>query len=250
MKVRINSNKRIGRVVFLTEGPKDEPNLLEAIFCDVLGYDVAVYDKRNGSTKRFVKRADPYSRIYVAAMPTSSIKNLPITKDYEDEIYNALKQYGLQMNEAAVFYLFDRDYQSNKQAAVESSIGSLRNPYDNGESMAGALLLSYPCLQAYYCEAHGIDVAFDSSHEAKVYVNTNSLKDLNDRDVYTAASDMLGALKEIRRRDFAVSELDDYSLINRDVYRYEEARRATQKYRTLCLLSLALFDLGVLEIDA
>ena len=250
MNLRIEKNKRIGRVLFLVEGDEDEANLLEAIFCNALGYGLIRYDKRDGSVREYGKMDDPYSRVFVVPMPTPSIVHLPIDEERLDDIYHILAAYGLGGMEAATYYLFDRDWRSNMESAVLSKIELLRNPYDNGIEMPGALLLSYPCLQAYYCQAHGKTVDFSESHDAKVYVNTNRLKTIEYKEVLTAASNALIALASIRNKPLGLSELSDYSGINKDVFSYEKASRsANGMFLTLSLLSLALIDLGVVIIE-
>ena len=65
-------------------------------------------------------------------MPSSALVNVPGDETFLDGIYALLSSYGLQRDEAAVYYLFDRDRQSNKVEAVLSRSELLKNPYDNG----------------------------------------------------------------------------------------------------------------------
>ena len=250
MKLQLNKNKRIGRVVFFVEGDVDEPNLLRSIFCDVLDYHLVVRDKRNKAISEYGKSDDAFSKVFVVPMPFPAIKKLPGDQDFMDEIHRALSAYGLAGFEATTFYLFDRDYRSNAPADVEKKINLLKNPLENGTEMPGALLLSYPCLQAYYCEACGDDACFGESQDAKKYVNINNLKVLSEDLIIAAASSMLSKVRMIRQVEFNMKDLDDYSSITRPVFAFEEERhrREDHKFLTLSLLSLALLDLGILEI--
>lgn len=249
MDLRINPNKRIGRVLFLVEGDEDEPSLLETIFCDVLGYGLIRYDKRDQSVREYGKTDDPYSRVFVVPTPTSAITHLPAEEDYLDAVYRTLASHGLSGMEAATYYLFDRDWQSNTEEAVLTKIGLLRNPYDNGAEMGGALLLSYPCLQAYYCQAHCRTSPFSESQEAKAYVNANRLKSLDAEKIIIAASHTLLVLAIILGRRFELADLNDYFNVNHKVFGYQQSRRFGDEktFLTLSLLSLALIDLGIIS---
>ena len=251
MGIRIVPNKRIGRVIFFVEGPLDEPGLLRHVFHNVLGYQTIVWDKRTQSIQEYFKPGDPYSKVFVVSMPSSAIKNIPGEEAFLDTVYQQLKEYGLNRHEAFVYYLFDRDRQSNKREAVESKISLLRNPLDNGMELPGALLLSYPCVQAYYCQAHDDPEEFANSQEAKAYANANSYKRLTQENLCLAAGNMETTLSKIRGKDLVLYELEDYGQINQEVYRYEESywQEHEHRYLTLSLLSLALLDLGVIEID-
>ena len=250
MRVRIIPNKRIGRVIFFVEGTKDEPGLLRHLFHHVLGYKTVIWDKRNQCIQEYTKPGDPYSKVFVVPMPTSSIKNIPGEEEFLDAIYQALKSYGLNKDEAFVYYLFDRDRKSNKPEAVEKKIKQLRNPLDNGSDLPGALLLSYPCVQAYYCHAYDDMTDFRNSQEAKKYVNVHGYKSLDEERLLLSAANTLLRLNSIRQKQWNDGELDDYSLINQDVYRFEEEfwLNNGHRYRTLSLLSLALLDLGIFEL--
>lgn len=103
MTLQVNKNKRIGRVIFFVEGDVDEPKLLRAIFCDVLGYHVVVRDKRNGAITEYGKDDDKYSKIFVVPMPTPSICNLPGSSYFMDSVYNAMSNYGLARDEASIY---------------------------------------------------------------------------------------------------------------------------------------------------
>ena len=242
--------KRIGRVVFLVEGPKDEPELLLELFHRLLGYRVVVYDKRYGTVTECGAANDPYSQVFVVSMPTSAIAHLPGDEAFFDTVYGILKEYGLERVNARYFYLFDRDRQSNKPDAVLRAITRLRNPLDNGVELPGALLLSYPCLQAYYCQAHDDPARFANGKSIKKHVNTTYAKSLTPSEALTASSMMLGEMLSLRGVTFDVEELADYAPLNETVFRAQERvwENDGHLYRTLSLLSLALIDLGIIDL--
>ena len=250
MKLRLAQSRRIGRVIFFVEGPVDEPGLLRHIFHNVLKYDSVVYDQRDGSIQEYIKKGDPYSKVFVVSMPSSAIKNIPGDEEFRDTVYHSLKEYGLAQDEAFVYFLFDRDRKTNKPEAVRSKIAGFRNPLDNEDEQPGALLLSYPCMQAYYCQANNVLADFPNSRETKKYANVEGLKELSEEALIDAAANMLNVLHQIRGTNFEIEELMDYSHINHEVYEFEEVywREHKHYYKTLSLLSLALLDLGIIVI--
>lgn len=61
MRIRLFPNKRIGRVIFFTEGLADEPKLLIRLFHKVLGYEVFWQDPREENVLSFFSKKDHYS---------------------------------------------------------------------------------------------------------------------------------------------------------------------------------------------
>ncbi len=214
MAIHLNSNRRIGRVIFFVEGLVDEPGLLRHLFCNALGYTTVAYDNKGKSYQEYRREGDQHSKVFVVPMPTPFIKNILGNEEFLDDIYHTFSRYGLNRDEAFHYYLFDRDRKSNKKDAVLSKIALLKNPLDNGIELPGALLLSYPCVQAYYCEASGDNASFLNSKEAKKHVNANSLKSLDESSVVVAATNMLATLLNLRGKPFDTEELSDYSKIN------------------------------------
>ena len=249
MRIRLFPNKRIGRVIFFTEGLADEPKLLIRLFHKVLGYEVFWQDPREENVLSFFSKKDHYSKVFIVPMQSSAIKNIPGSEQFLDAAYQKLRQYGLERRVASVYYLFDRDPQSNKPESVEEKIASLKNPLDNGTEFPGALLLSYPCLQAFYCQAHDENITFSSSAEAKKFANSNNLNWLDEKSLCSAIDNMLIVLHVLREKEFSLDELADYSKINREIYDAEEElwNAEGHAYITLSLLGLALLDLGILE---
>ena len=249
MEVSLRNDKRIGRVIFFVEGDEDEPLLLKAVFADLLGYSYVLLDRRDQQITKYISEKDEFSKVYVIPMPTSAIKNIPADDDFRDYVYSLLKEHGLQYDESRIYYLFDRDPQSNKAPTVKEKISTLRNPLDNGEEMAGALVLSYPCLQAYYVECYDYSKCFQSSKAAKSFVGSKNIRSLTPNSLRVACNRMLTTIKEITGESFQMNWLDDYGEINAKVFEAEETHYLNhyKEYRTLSLLSIALLDLGVLE---
>lgn len=60
------------------------------------------------------------------------------------------KKYDFPVDNAAIYYLFDRDPKSNTDVErIKTYIDTLKDPYDNGITKAGMFLLSYPSIEAY-----------------------------------------------------------------------------------------------------
>ena len=248
----IKKNKRIGRVIFFVEGDEDEKELLSRIFVDIYGYSMVCFDKRNGKVLTFNKEEEPYSKVFVVPMPDSSPKHIPGNEEFLNKVFARLCEYGLQYDEAFIYYLFDRDWQSNKADNLREKLIMLKNPLDNGSVSAGALLLSYPCLQAFYCLAHGEQEDFPDNKKIKSFVKVEGRMKVGEQELLRCSSEMLSIISDLTGMSFTSDMLEDYSMFNVPVFEAEEAyaaRKGDHTYKTLSLLCLALLDLGLITID-
>ena len=109
--LKFNRGKRIGTVIYFVEGQSTEFTLLRTIFGKILNYDFI--EKRRGKPAWFKDNSCPQNRVYVINTSESNISDIS-DKDFLDEVCEHLiNEYGLDADNAAKFYIFDRDNQSN-----------------------------------------------------------------------------------------------------------------------------------------
>lgn len=109
-------NKRIGKVILIVEGAKHEFNLIKKIFVDVLGY--TQIEKRRGNTKYYKREGDVHSVVAVINTKTSNIASIN-DEEYLDAIFMELiENHDFDIDNAAIYYLFDRDLKSNTDVSL------------------------------------------------------------------------------------------------------------------------------------
>jgi len=89
------------------------------------------------------------------------------------------KRVGKVVNNAAIYYLFDRDPESNTDdRLIAGLIDKLKNSRENKDNMRGGMLiLSYPAIEAYEI-SNFVDRTFELrarlGSEMKDYINKNA----------------------------------------------------------------------------
>ena len=69
--------------------------------------------------------------------------------NYLDEMYKILyEDYGIDVKNIRVYFVWDRDPDSNDYDSTKKLISTFGNSMDNGINMNGLLLLSYPAIEA------------------------------------------------------------------------------------------------------
>ena len=163
--------------------------------------------------------------------------------------------YDFPVDKAAIYYIFDRDPKSNVDVMlIRKLISRLKNAYENeGGLRGGLLLLSYPCIESYVI-ANFIDdthlIEFAIGEEVKVFVagqNTQiQYNKITEDTVKKAASEMLKYLD----MEQITLEIDNMGYTNSEVFEWQEVRYSqSNKYKLISLLSVALIDLGIIEIE-
>lgn len=82
----------------------------------------------------------------------SSIKNIDRDNGFLDNLFMELiENYDFDVDNAAIYYLFDRDSRSNTDATfIEGLLSVLVNSRDNDSfDRQGILLLSYPSIESF-----------------------------------------------------------------------------------------------------
>lgn len=265
MRFEIHKNKRIGQVLFIVEGLKTEPNMLYKVFSEIFGYQM---DRlfRDGVYRRYHRTDDPYSRITVINAEQSNIRFIDKDNEFLNHMFEVLiEDYQLDIDNAAIYYLFDRDPQSNTdELFIRTMLHELSSARDVNINMTrqGLLLLSYPCIEGFV----GMNFLTNSIQ----YCWTNSLckgsalkQRLNDEGLLNRRFDenailhctdeLLKSLNIIGVDTSAVSlleSLDHFSDTNVTVFDWQESvYKEKGQYGLLSLLSIALLDLGMISMQ-
>ena len=250
LNMKLNPNRRIGKVLYLVEGDVDEVIILERIFSKVFNYSVIAYDKRLDNVTYLVKPDDKFSKVFIVPMKYSAVSKIESSTDYIEYIYQRLKKFGLEKEECARYLLFDRDEGSNSHEMLEHLFSVFKNSLDNDLEINGLLLLSYPCVQSFYCECFNDRIRLSSSSLMKMYTSKYNINNIDGVKLLNGAESMIRTILSIANKpSFDMSNLDDMQLINVDILNYQDECFATKRvYNTLSLLFISLIDLGIIEL--
>lgn len=252
--MRINKDKHIGRVLFIVEGRQTEFSILKRIFCNILGY--SYIEKRRNRPKYFKSNADRFSKVAVINTRESNIRDISNNTDYVYEVFDVLcNEYDFPVDSSAIYYLFDRDPESNTDIAlIEKYIDELSNPYgcNNEGYLRGQLLLSYPSIESYiisnFRENAGT-LRFSLGKDMKTYIGENrdiQINKISAESVMRASSEFLGYLKDCN----LPCDIDNFSPVSKRIFTLEEADYLSgQGYGLFSMLTLAFLQMGILEMD-
>lgn len=244
-------DKKVGKVLLIVEGARHEFNLIKKIFVDVLGY--TQIEKRRNNADYYVRKGDIHSVVAVVNTKTPNIASIN-EEEYLDVIFEELiEKYDFDINNAAIYYLFDRDPKSNvDDKLIAGLISKLKNSRENDDNMRGGLLiLSYPAVEAYEI-SNFVDESYELKaclgSELKEYINKNagiiSMNKINRNSVIHAGEEMMSYL----RKHGIELGLDDFSNTNGAIFTKEEQCLAeSSTYNVLSMLSCVLMDLGILR---
>lgn len=250
----LNKNKSIGKVIYIVEGGKKEFTLLSHIFTKVLNYSVIHAKRQEGIYEKYVSTENPDSQVYLINSETSNIGSLKSVsgKAYLDSVFNDLyTKYQLDTTNAATYYIFDRDCESNLAADCRDLVGILKNSRDNGYESNGLLLLSYPSIESYVfsCVEDSTEEYIDTASALKQITSAGKYQynKLKDKEMLQACTNMLATQLHMSGVDIKPSDLDDFSKINGQILKIEDEKvLANSLYRILSLLSVSFIDLGII----
>ena len=241
-------DKRVGKVLLIVEGARHEFNLVKKIFVDILGY--TQIEKRRGTAEYYVRKGDIHSVVAVVNTKTSNISSANEEK-YLDSIFEELiEQYDFDVNNAAIYYLFDRDPESNTDdRLIAGLIDKLKNSRENKDNMRGGMLiLSYPAIEAYEISNfvdRTLELRARLGSKMKDYINKNakviSMNKISRDSIIHAGAEMQAYLDEYG----TALDLDDFSSTNGAVFINEE--QSLKESCTYRGLSCILLDLGLLK---
>lgn len=264
MKFEINKCKRIGQVLFIVEGLKTEPNLIYQIFCRIFGYQMdRLY--RNGEYRVFHRTDDPFSKITVINTEESNIGFISKDNEFLNRMFETLiEDYQLDIDNAAIYYLFDRDPASNTDKTfIEDMLSKLASARDINEDMErqGLLLLSYPCIESFvgmnllsnsidYCWRKTVSIGDD----LKKSLQQDGLipNKISEQTLIHCADELISSLSLIgveTTRDAFQASMDHFADTNICVYEWQEQQYGIRnQYGLLSLFIMALIDLGLINI--
>lgn len=251
MKIKLNKDKRIGKVLYLVEGEKDEVDLLKLIYKDILKYNIVYYNKANNVAIKERVSNDLFSVVYIVPMENSAISKIKSSKDYLDNIYNKLKMYDLHYDECAKYFIFDRDRTSNPSRIIKRNFSILKNSYDNDNEINGLLLLSYPSIEAFYYNCNKLNKNFKNGKEIKNDLKLNNrIKKIDVDLLKNGVVFFLNFIQSFNKNKFSNFNLDDLSTFNLELFNIEENYRNSNDsklYFTLSTIFISLLDLGIFE---
>lgn len=251
--MKINKDKRIGRVLFIVEGSQTEFSILRRVFCNLLGY--RYIEKRRNRPTFFASNQDRFSQVAVINTRESNIRDISENESYLDDVFDVLReQYQFPVDQSAIYYLFDRDPLSNTDSAlIERYILSLANPYDNEDGYkAGQLLLSYPSVESYIISnfMEGVrDLRFQLGKDTKGYIGEHTeiqMNKISEETLVRAAHEFLAYL-ESEEISF---DIDEFAPASHEVFtRQEREYLSGAGFRLFSMLTLAFLQMGILEME-
>lgn len=262
----INPKQCIGNVLFIVEGAKSEFAILKHIFTKIFNFSLIIKKRYKDTFEQYKSNNDNYSKIAIINTKESNIKFVGNDgEQYLDQLFETLiNKYDFDVDNSSIFYLFDRDHQSNKDVTfIKSIITILRNPLDNGNNKAGELLLSYPGIETYKLSFLKDDIHLlnDTFPPDKKIVYCNQLKNLihkeglgnigiiNQSHIMHACNEFLNYLL-YTANDFDIDkDLDDFSEKSIKIFDNQEKSFTTKGYYDFfSMLSLAFIQLGLINI--
>lgn len=249
--MKLVKNKRIGKVLFIVEGGQHEFSLLKKIFGDILEYKRI--EKRRNKPTYYVSRNDSHSVVAIVNTKTSNIESIN-EKEYLDAIYTELiEKYSFDVTNASVYYIFDRDPESNtNQNLISELITSLKNSRENEDNMMGGMLiLSYPSIEAYEI-SHFIEKSYmtkarlGSDVKAMIAKNAKviSMNKISDETILHACKELKSCLEE----NHINFDVDEFPEVNEQIFNEEEKFfENNNAYFLLSMMSWVLMDLGILR---
>ena len=250
--MKLNKEKHIGRVLFIVEGSHTEFSILRRIFCKLLGY--SYIEKRRNKPTYFTSTQDRFSHVAVINTRESNIRDISENETFLDDVFDALReQYQFPVDQSAIYYLFDRDPESNTNPAlIEKYIFSLTNPYDNDDYKAGQLLLSYPSIESYIISNFKdgtSSLRFQLGNEAKSYIGKNTDIQLNKITEETLLKATFEFIKYLESEQISF-DIDEFSEASHAVFTKQETEYLSGAgFRVFSMLTLAFLQMGIIDLS-
>src|SRR5699024_1213705 len=149
MGVKLNKDKRIGKVLFIVEGERTEFLILRKIFTTIFDYQLET-EKRNNKYNIYNKKDNPLSSIFVVNSKQSQIESL---NDYEylEKLYVKLQdEYKFPVDNASIYYIFDIDIETNNLDTIKDLINKFNNSIASDNNEKPLLLIHSYASICYY----------------------------------------------------------------------------------------------------
>lgn len=253
MNIRLNKEKSIGKVLFIVEGGRTEPFLLHRIFCKILDYQMETILRDKGYHK-YNSKTNLTSQVFVINAEESNIKYIAKDNQFLNNLFvELIENYDFDVDNAAIYYLFDRDNQSNSDDEfIRELLSVLVNARDNdGYDRQGMLLLSYPSIEAFTLSnfaENSFQRQYKIGADLKQDLHNNNYNQsrISEESLLKAMEELLNAFMEIGITEW---DIDAFGECNRTIFEFEEMEYSKEgMYRALSLLCISLIDLGLLEI--
>ncbi len=254
MKILLNKNKSIGKVLYIVEGGRTEPYILWKLFSDVFDYQVETLlrDKRY---QTYNSKVNPNSRVFVINAEESNIKHIDKDNSFLDNLFRELiESYDFDIDNSAIYYLYDRDNKSNtKPEIIRHLISSLSNSRENENYLRqGLLLLSYPSIESFTLSNFNSGIfqnRYEKGTDLKSYLQKYKLnhQNIDEKTLVNATNELLNGFLSMNVSDY---DIDKFGVTNMKIFDFEESNfKKEQLYRALSLVCISLIDLGLIEIE-
>lgn len=253
MNIVINKGKSIGKVIFIVEGGRTEPFILHRIFTKIFDYQMEM-EIRDKGYRKYNSKDNPLSQVFVLNAEESNIKYIAKDNEYLNNLFvRLIEEYDFDVDNSAIFYLFDRDNQSNTDSNfIENLINELRNSRDNPNNLRqGLLLLSYPSVESFTLsnfQKNSFKEKVATGKELKQLLDKRKINQsqISEQTLSVATGEVLKALSDLNVAEY---DLDNFYEANRAVFDFEEETYAKEQlYAAISLICVSLLDLGLIEL--
>lgn len=249
--LKINLKRNIGTVLIIVEGASDEFELFKQIFRKILHYNYIEKSRNQQNFKNydeFVMKGNENSRVIVINSKNSNISTIAKDQDYLNEIYKSLYiEYGIDIKNINVYFVWDRDKESNSKKMTRDLLSKLGNSTNNADGeMYGVLLLSYPCVESYIISAFDDKTSIIKNNDLKKYLKDNGYKisKMNRYSLVKAVGKMNKALLGLGIYNY---DIDNLSPAFTKVFDSQEININNKKYYSLLsFISIILLDLNII----
>lgn len=249
--LKINLKRNIGTVLIIVEGSFDEFKLFKQIFNSILHYEYIEKSRNQKHFRKydeFVMKNNKNSRVIVINTKNSNLSSIKKDRDYLNEVYMHLyADYDIDIKNINVYFVWDRDNESNPKDVTEELISKLGCSYGNKDGdMNGLLLLSYPSLESYIISSFNDRVSYLKDVKLKQYVKEENYKivDIDKNKLLKATVFMHKVLIGLGIQNY---DLDDFSNTSLKIFdKQENIFNDNGYYCLLSLISLILLDLNII----
>ncbi|AET59039.1 hypothetical protein HPL003_11410 [Paenibacillus terrae HPL-003] len=183
--IKINKEKNIGKVLLIVEGLKTEFYLIHKLFTQIFDYQ---YESLNRMLKykKSNSKEGIESSVFVINTEESAISFIDDSNDFLNNMFEKLiEDYDFPVDRSAIFYIFDRDADSNKDSElITNLIKTLSNSRENeGFTRQGMLLISYPCIESFVASGF-----IENTHDLEFKTGSELKRFLNEQKIYKLLS--------------------------------------------------------------
>ena len=254
MKINLNKDKSIGKVLYIVEGSKTEKFLLWRIFTGIFDYQFEV-KTRDHPYQIFNRKDNPYSKIFVINVAESNIKHINKDDEFLNNLFKELiENYDFDIDNAAIYYLFDRDVESNTDSAfIKQLLCTLTNSRENENNFRqGILLLSYPSVESFTLscfDENSFSLKIKLGRELKQYLESKKFNQ-SKIDETKLEFAVVNLVKSVSFISDSHLDVDNFKELNNKFFDFEENLFSKENvYNCLSLLAISLIDLGLIEIE-